>query len=562
MHRLPAAALSAAPRVRRYVLPCAGLALALTLLNCLKPLHIDDTAYHYFASQIARDPLSPYGFEICWAERPGPANETLAPPVLPYWWAAGLTVLGDDVFLWKLWLLPFHLVLVFTLHALLRRFARGLELPLLILTVLSPALLPAVNLMLDVPALALALAALTLFLRAADRDDVRLAAAAGGVAGLAMQTKYTALVVPAVLAVYALLFRRVRCGVAAVAVALGVFAGWEAFVACRHGESHFLCSLRQQGQPVLERAGPLFRALLNLAGALAPAVAVVGLAALAAPRWAVRGATGAAMLSYALVATAPWPNAAALVWRLQGVAVVAILGAVAVRSLRPGGAAGTADRRGGRVEWFLVLWVVLELAGYFVLSPFPAARRVLGVLTAVTVLAGRVASRTCSTAERAALVRAAAVGGAAVGALFFLVDWREAWAQKEAAERASRAVAAKGAHGTTWHAGSWGFRFHAEREGMRLVVPGRSRLRRGDWVVVPDPPLAYRGFAVGRAPLVLTACLVVTDGLPLRTVGGYYGGNVPLAHHRGPRAAVRVYRVTADLVPGAAHAGHEVGLEE
>ena len=33
-----------------------------------------------------------------------------------------------------------------------------------------------------------------------------------------------------------------------------------------------------------------------------------------------------------------------------------------------------------RVEWFLVLWLAVEGAGYFVLSPFPAARRVLGLI--------------------------------------------------------------------------------------------------------------------------------------------------------------------------------------
>src|SRR5262249_39195553 len=163
-------------------------------------------------------------------------------------------------FLWKLWLMPFSLLLVFSLHALLRRFARGLELPLLALTVLSPAVLPALNLMIDLPALSLSLSALCLFLRAADRDRLGMALLAGLVSGLAMQTKYTGLVTPALLAVYAVLFRRVRLGVAAVAVALAVFVGWEAFVAARHGESHFLCGVRQQGQPLLEKAALLFRA--------------------------------------------------------------------------------------------------------------------------------------------------------------------------------------------------------------------------------------------------------------------------------------------------------------
>src|SRR5262249_52368722 len=50
--------------------------------------------------------------------------------------------------------------------------------------------------------------------------------------------------------------------------------------------------------------------------------------------------------------------------------------------------------RAGRGTWFLLLWLGLEVAGYFALSPFAATRRVLGVLVVITLLAGRLASRT------------------------------------------------------------------------------------------------------------------------------------------------------------------------
>src|SRR5262245_1772546 len=125
--RFPRRAQVGSTPVRRWargVLPCLVLAAVFTLLNCLKPLHIDDTAYYLYASHIARDPLSPYGFEILWKAEPCPANEVLAPPVLPYWWAAGITLFGDRPALAKLWLLPCVLVLVFSLHTLLGRLAR------------------------------------------------------------------------------------------------------------------------------------------------------------------------------------------------------------------------------------------------------------------------------------------------------------------------------------------------------------------------------------------------------------------------------------------------------
>src|SRR5262249_54538615 len=147
----------------------------LTLLNLPKPLTVDDAAYYYFARHIAADPLHPYDFQMFWYEWPQPANTVLAPPVLPYWWSLALHLFGDRPWLWKLWLLPFSILLAGSLHALYRRFAHGMERPLVWLTILSPLFLPSLNLMLDVPAVALGLTALALFFRACGRRSAGLA---------------------------------------------------------------------------------------------------------------------------------------------------------------------------------------------------------------------------------------------------------------------------------------------------------------------------------------------------------------------------------------------------
>src|SRR5260370_9675468 len=105
-------------------------ALLYTLFNSAKPLTIDDTAYYYFADHLSRQPLDPYGFTVFWWNEPEPANEVLAPLVLPYWWSLAIRLFGMNPFLWKLWLLPFSLLFVFSLHALLRPFAPVLEMPL------------------------------------------------------------------------------------------------------------------------------------------------------------------------------------------------------------------------------------------------------------------------------------------------------------------------------------------------------------------------------------------------------------------------------------------------
>ena len=94
-------------------------------------------------------------------------------------------------------------------------------------TVLGPALLPSLNLMLDVPALALSLTAVCLFLRACDRDAIGQAVLAGLVAGVAMETKYTGAVAPAVMLLAAATTRRWRLWPGAALAAAQVFVAWE-----------------------------------------------------------------------------------------------------------------------------------------------------------------------------------------------------------------------------------------------------------------------------------------------------------------------------------------------
>ena len=79
---------------------------AYTLINAFKPLTIDDTHYHSVAAQVAQHPLDPYGYAAFWWANPEVANEVLAPPLLPYYWAPAIRLFGERPFLWKLWLFP------------------------------------------------------------------------------------------------------------------------------------------------------------------------------------------------------------------------------------------------------------------------------------------------------------------------------------------------------------------------------------------------------------------------------------------------------------------------
>jgi hypothetical protein len=637
------AGMEAVVKLRRWrTVQLAALALLFTLLNAVKPLQVDDGAYYYYALQMSRDPLRPYGFDMFWYSRPEPANDILAPPVLPYWWSLAIVLFGDNVFLWKLWLLPFSWLFVWSLAALFRRFARPLETPLLWLTVLSPTFLPSLNLMLDVPALALGLSAIVVSLRAAARDSLALAALAGLLAGLAMQTKYTAFLAPAAILTHGLLFRH-RCRAAhhtrspilrflfemrtplvAVATAALLFIAWEAYVVEQHGESHFLHHARDADDWLLPRdrvvgwwegvwlriveKSSLFWPLLPVIGGVSPAVIALGLAALGVRRWMVALAGGLMVLGYILVAALQADfmvriadgagsrfglgdperlGPLTLEQVLFGVYGVVLMSTMlcllwqlwiaprrAAEPLAEGGEleptpieevsrnGSTWQRRAGaafgRVDSFLVLWLGLELAGYFGLTPFSAVRRVMGLVVVSTLLAGRLAARTCRQPDRHTLVWAIMGGGVALGLIFYVIDLHDAFAEKRAAEQAADFIRAEDPGARIWYVGHWGFQHYAERAGMLPVVPAGyavppSVLLPGDWLVKPDERLEQQRIRLDRTRAQSVSVIAQVDVLPLRTVQCYYGGFAPVEHHQGPRIEVEIFRITAPWAPRSAN---------
>jgi hypothetical protein len=560
-----------------------------TLANAVKPLAIDDTAYYYFARQIAAHPLDPYGFEILWYQAPEPANSVLAPPVLPYWWALGLSLFGDRPFLWKLWLFPFALLFVTATHALLRRFVRKQALLFTWMAVLSPVFLPSFNLMLDVPAQALGLGALVLFFRAADRRSPPEALLAGLVAGLAMQTKYTAFMAPAVMLLYSCFFGGFRLALLASGTAALIFVGWEYGMICRYGQSHFLYQFGGRGDdPVgnddallspnavamiltrlwrLWNKKHLFFSLFSLLGGVCSTGTLLALTALGVRRrfvWlgmivGVLGYLAIGVLAgrYQIILPASLIDFAGrdrlrfgpahIIFFLFGLATVLSFLAVALRLCRRGPL--PRPGRPKRIEVFLVAWLLLEVIGFFPLTPFPAARRVMGIAFVGTLLLCRLAARTCRTPERRRLLCAAAAYGILLATGFCAMDVRDAFAQKQAAERASQAIGQTVAGSRVWYVGHWGFQFYAERAGMMPVIPDTSDLHAGDWLVVPDARIDQQRIVVSTEALSRYRDLVIDDVLPWRTMVAFYGGDVPLEHCTPPRLRVTIYLVDRDFVP-------------
>lgn len=528
------------------------LAVALTLSNAVKPAVVDDTAYLEFARHLSVIPGDPYGFRLFWYDRPQPAMHVLLPPVLPYWVAGGMRLFGENLFLLKLWLFPFALALAVAVYSLIRRFAPAAARVGTTVFVLSPAVLPLFNVMLDVPALVLGLAGLSVFVRGCDRRQVAWAVLAGVLVGLAMQTKYSMLVTPVVLAWYGVLHRRWADTLIAVGIAAGLFAGWEWLLHKKYGESHFLFHLRSHSETkdfadqLAEKAG-LVRPLLSHFGLLAAGLSFWASRAAGFGR-TVRWITAGVFV--VIVGLLVAPNAEygditrELLLAAIGVSIGVNLGLVAwqLRSLVP-----------PRDVAFLVGWIAIEAAACVALTPFAAARRVMGVSAAAAVLAAVGVARFGAPRGLAAV----AVGlGIAVAAL----DWYDAFPEKDLAERAAE-VAKPGDGGTVWFHGHWAFQYYCSRAGMTAVVPGESVLQAGDRLVYPLPPdgqdetdfyRPHHGFAYLKPDperTVLLTVLTWDDPLPLSTLPSLYGGGLPLRGRTGPRMRVGVYRVTGEWRP-------------
>lgn len=531
----------------------AALAVILTVLNAAVPLTGDDGAYHVVAQHFRAAPFDPYrGSFVFWGVE-WPPLVFLAPPVLPYWWALAIAIFGDHAIAAKLALLPFAAILVAALHALFRRFADAAAMPFTWIAVLSPWILPSFNAMLDVPALALALSAVAVYLRAADRSAWALAIAAGALAGLAMQTKYTAATAPAVMLLHGAMSRRPACALLAAAAAGSLFAGWEALIWSHYGQSHFVeafsqrtgiwsqsVRLRQLLYGLVANTGPLACGILPL---LAFALWRRPLAAIAA------GLTATAALAAIAAGFDRWPAAAATglsaervptlltLCGLLGLAVFALFNALALRQWR--------DGRGAAPFAFLLGWLAIELAAYFVLSPFPAARRGIGVLVVALLIVAQALSAAPDRVQTRRAVRAAMPFAVVAGLAFWTLGAIDAANLVRLAEDAAAAARRSAGDAPAWFLSTLSFDHHAAASGLRPLLVGRTILHAGDRVVVAPADL-LDALPWDRSRIEPLEDRRAGVDLGVRLSPDFFIGQIPIVAAADSRPSARIYRVAAD----------------
>ena len=536
------------------------VACVLTGLNAIKPVHMDDNVYIAYGAEFIAHPLNPYDFNF---GSPNfiSANQLLVPPVLPYYLGSGIALLGDNPILFKLWLFPFALLLSGSLYYLFKRFAPGYETKLLWFTVLSPAVLPGFNCMLEIPVLALGLTALVLAFESIEKSTISLTILSGLILGLAIETKYTALITLATIFCLYLINRRFFQAIAVVFIALLVFISWEVFIHLSQGQSHFIIHLGQRKGNFIRRCLHLILPLLTQVGGIATIIALIGmLACKVAPRIIIITAV-LIFIAFATLALIPadfltlkdsqsgriWLTLSTIVYGLMAILVWSTLGTVVFKllatSVKPSNENLPLGER--HIELFLCTWLMLELMGYFVLSPFPAVRRVIGITLVFTFITARLLSKTQALKESSQnLLQLIICFGISLGVLFYSVDYLDAQAAKQIAHEIKHRDWNIAEDNTHWHLTWWGLSYYADKQGLKQLAINQTIPKRGDIISVHNIDELVKDLKMHKElDLELLETVIVGDGFPLRTTSNYYSGRTPMEHNQGPRVSILVYKV-------------------
>jgi hypothetical protein len=556
-----------------------GLILCLVLGSTLpfsaKAFHVDDVYFLEVAQSILRDPLRPFAGAVGLEdidyrvfargnECPNTFEAMAHPPLVPYAMAAiAATTGGFRERPLHLGFLVFALVAAAAMYDLARRFTEGpLEATLLLVS--APIfLLSAESLMTDMPALALSMGGLALFVRGVDSERRAFVCAGGLLVGLALLTRYSTLSVIPLLLAYAIAKGRWRAALPALGATGLVFAFWAAQNLAVHGTLHVVASARHY-RLFFEGRGfdalGLARKALGDGAALGGTTFAAALLLLLKPtrrRLRVFGLAGFAAFFFFLLV----PEGIERLATYRGLEILAICGGFAAGVLLVVEALVSAREEAAfgataglpRDALFLAFWLALSLLAAILLLPFGAARYVLPALPPLVILLVR-RWQPLLAGRRARLVLGAIVlQGLGLGSVLGLAD-------AELADRYRRVALQlrhDHPHRRLWFVSEWGFRHYMGAVGGRYLRSTDESPDVGDLIVRPavagmhemSPGVTRRAVLYHRIPL--------QSRWPIRLMSfdakaGYYShhwGLLPWAPSHAPLETIDIFEVRAKAPP-------------
>jgi 4-amino-4-deoxy-L-arabinose transferase-like glycosyltransferase len=394
-------------------------------------------------------------------------------------------------------MLVFLLLLAVATAALSKRFAGGSAWPLLFV-MLSPAVVVSTNVMRDVPVAALSTAAVALFVAGVDSRRWPLALAGCFVAGLAILTKYSAVAIVPLLALYPILQRRSRCALWLL-IPIALLGLWCLHNQAVYGRLHiaYLMAERRGDLPWGDR----FYAGLVVLGAclfLAPA-----LFADALRRGRVLLAAGALLAAGLAIYGARLHNEGPIGWQHAlwvttgaALAFLAIIPGLlaAPRALRLGsGQALSRDREDAAATLFLALWACAVIGFSVFFTIFQAVRHLIPAVVPLALLAVRLmrppAARSrwlpaLSAVEGTALLGVLLAAQAILAFAVAAADYEYANTYRDFAHKARHRFVAQTRQ--IWFSGNWGWQRYARSAGFRMIAEHGPAPPPGAVVLIPD----------------------------------------------------------------------------
>jgi 4-amino-4-deoxy-L-arabinose transferase-like glycosyltransferase len=457
-----------------------------TAYNLFKPYHIDDTVHLEITRWISAHPLHPMSGLVYWDGIKKPIYQLNQPHLYFYLLALWGGMFGySEAAMHALQSLA-SLCCVLLFHRLARMLVGPSALWATAMLVLGPAFIVEQNLMVDVPLLATWLAFFNpLICDIGSRYQSRRYGLAALACAAALLIKYSSLVLLPILCLSLLVERR-RPQTWTVLIPITALAAWSLFNYTDYEGVH----IASRGASDIDtwllqlQEGVAWVAAL---GALTP----LGLVAVVQSRQELIRADsaiyGVASVGFAAIILAVACGALSS-WRSDRLlwAVFLVNGALVYLALIPD-TLGLACSRlwrpqvarlfGPRI--YLVLWVFGTTAFYVRFAPFIAARHVLLILPALTLL---LVSRWSSSLTRGSKHFGLALT-MIVSAGLCLSDWRFAEFYKSEAARLAQLLPAAG---TIWASGHWGWQWYATQNGFREVDARSSHLQPGDYLAVAD----------------------------------------------------------------------------
>ena len=444
-----------------------------TAYNLFKPYHIDDTVYLEIARWISTHPLHPMSGLLNWGEFDDPIHKLNQPHLYFYllsWWGG---VFGySEAAMHALQSLA-ALACILLFHRLARVLVGPVALWATATLVLGPAFVVEQNLMVDVPLLATWLAFFNPLICDIDspHQNRRYGLAALACAA-ALLIKYSSLTLLLILCLSLLLERR-KAQAWTAFIPLAALGSWSLFNFLDYGGVHIATRLQGESHGLLWlSSGGLGRtvAWVLALGALTPLGLIVGVQS---QRKLVRA--GSAIYAAIFVGFAAMILSVALgvlsnrysdivLW-----VVFVLNGALVVLALIPD-ALSLAYSRLWRPEVacalgptiYLLLWVLGTTAFYVMFSPFIAARHLLLILPALTLM--------LVVRWNGSLTREFRIFGLAltviVSAGLCVSDWRFAEFYKLEAAKLAQSLSPAG---SVWASGHWGWQWYATQRGFRQV---------------------------------------------------------------------------------------------